>query len=833
MDERAMDKSLGQLLLKAALEVIWIGALIALAVLLPLPGVALGWLLLLGAEWGMDRWRGKVPFRLQQVTFFWALGGGFALCRALPGFWSGLVAGLALVIACMLVQIRLERGLRLERQSLEPLDVPLPPGTSAWGGEAPQGTPEGEPIRVIDGGEIAMGGPVICDYLMPDGCFIPGGNPSARFSSDGRHFVSPMPSRGAWGLLIFDRRERLLYRCRVSDFWELDSVTDTEVIGRCSPLTSNAPRHLELQALKAATEAEAFVAIRDLWLPQDEWRRWATEQEPQSLPVPAGGPCLESRSWLPESLLELEDPFAPLRANRAELWINGEASGLYLPSRQPSMAWQADGQALVFAASREPLERGGYWLWRQGAGVRPLGEPWTALSHEPHASAPELLELDGGWVRFGLEFAQPCLSYERYGTLGSYSYSALHLSAGHAPDDRPHRVEAGMPRLDVLLPLEGPAGRSGCRLQSAPLADGQRATWECLRDDAEAERGAYALRLGDWHLDGEWLIDHRVSTCGRYLALVAFAEAPTLPQRLAILDCRERRLAWLDEPLADLHLQGFVDGQVHLVRLRGRNRYQPPSGPGEGDPGLLRRFDEALPEPQAWHDFSRFRDDWRLYYEQERVAFDGQAWRRLPKVRRLDAPPRPWSDGGFILPAPGAEEAAWGFGFQDEVVHRGEDERASFSRDGYLLTASGIGVGNLAAPMIWSADGRYLALTRHVGRFEELGLEGDQWRLLLLDVRERTLRRYRDDLGEWPCFEAFDADLQVRSGSADARADRYVLGLDALLKAPAEPLQASGERWLPAEEWSRRRYWERLAFVPRSQYSITTSPLGTLQQDRM
>ncbi|MCY1403954.1 hypothetical protein D3C76_715420 [compost metagenome] len=44
-----------------------------------------------------------------------------------------------------------------------------------------------------------MGGPLICHYLMPDGCFVPGGNPSALFSSDGRHFVSPMPAgSGRW-----------------------------------------------------------------------------------------------------------------------------------------------------------------------------------------------------------------------------------------------------------------------------------------------------------------------------------------------------------------------------------------------------------------------------------------------------------------------------------------------------------------------------------------------------------------------------------------------------------------------------------------------------------
>ncbi|WP_416310867.1 ferredoxin [Pseudomonas sp. W03] len=837
MDERTTEKSLGQLLLTAALEIAWIGVLVALGALLPLPLVALGWFVLLGAEWAMDRWRGKVPYRLQQALFFWVLGGGFALSRALPGFWLGLGGGVALIVACMLVQIRFERGLRLERQKLEPLDAPLPPGVSAWGGDAPQCTPEGEPIRVIDGGEIAMGGPVLCDYLMPDGCFIPDGNPSARFSSDGRHFVSPMPSRGAWGLLIFDRHERLLYRCAVSDFWELDSVTEAEVIGRCSPLTSNAARRLDLNALKAAAEAEPFVAIRDLWLPQAEWQRWATGRQPQLLPTPASGPRLESRPWLLDSLLALDDPFAPLRADQAELWIDGEASGLYLAGGQPPMAWRDDGQALVFPAAAEPLGRFRYWLWRRDVGVQPLGEPWGSLSREPHAGAPELLTLEDGWARLGLVLSQPCLSYERYGNLGSYSYSTLFLLHGHGTDDRPCWVESEMPRLEILLPLEGPAGRPGCLLQSAPLADGQRATWEWRRDDAEAERGAYVLRLGDWRLEGEWLIDHRVSDCGRYLALIAFAEAPTLPHRLAILDCRERRLAWLDEPLADLHLQGFVDGQVHLLRLLGRNRYQPPSGPGEGEPGLLRRFDEALPTAQAWHDFGRWRDDWQLYYEQERVGFDGQTWRRLPKVRWLDAPPRVWSDGGFVLPAPVAEDAAWGLGFDYDSVHRDEDVKAGFSRNGYLLTASGIGVSNLAAPMIWSADGRYLALTRHVGRHEESGLEADQWRLLLLDVRERTLRRYRDDLGEWPRFETFDADLQFRSGGEGPvganGTGRYALALDALLKAPAEPLQACGGRWLPAEELPRRDYWERLVFPTRPQYSITTSPLGTLQQDRM
>ena len=102
----------------------------------------------------------------------------------------------------------------------------------------------------------------------------------------------------------------------MDNFWELDSVTEREVIGRHSPLTSNAPQRLELQALKAGSEAEAFVAIGDLWLPESEWQRWSGDLRAQPLPSPLGGPALEIRPWLPASLLALDDPFAPLRQPR-------------------------------------------------------------------------------------------------------------------------------------------------------------------------------------------------------------------------------------------------------------------------------------------------------------------------------------------------------------------------------------------------------------------------------------------------------------------------------------------------------------------------------------
>lgn len=148
---------------------------------------------------------------------------------------------------------------------------------------------------------------------------------------------------------------------------------------------------------------------------------------------------------------------------------------------------------------------------------------------ESYTDGSELLGLGDGWLRFGLDLTQPCLTYERYGTLGSYSHSNLYLLHACDADNRPRWRETDVPHLDLLLLLDSATDRSGCLLQSAPLVDGNRAVREWLRSDQGAERGAYALRLGDRRLDGERILDHRVPDCGHHLAAVAFVKASTLP----------------------------------------------------------------------------------------------------------------------------------------------------------------------------------------------------------------------------------------------------------------------------------------------------------------
>lgn len=141
-------------------------------------------------------------------------GLGFSLGRALPEWWGILVA-IVSIIGGLAGVSAWERRLGLVLVSLK--------GASAWGGNEPQLTPEGEPIRVFNHGEIAMGGPTYCDYLFPDGVLLQGLGSSAVFSSDGRYFAAPVPSRQAWGLVVLDRQQRQLYRCADSGLWELDA----------------------------------------------------------------------------------------------------------------------------------------------------------------------------------------------------------------------------------------------------------------------------------------------------------------------------------------------------------------------------------------------------------------------------------------------------------------------------------------------------------------------------------------------------------------------------------------------------------------------------------
>ncbi|MFT4247743.1 MAG: hypothetical protein QM581_06860, partial [Pseudomonas sp.] len=178
-------------------------------------------------------------------------------------------------------------------------------------------------------------------------------------------------------------------------------------------------------------------------------------------------------------------------------------------------------------------------------------------------------------------------------------------------------------------------------------------------------------------------------------------------------------------------------------------------------------------------------------------------------------------DGDFVLPAPGGRDAAWLFGaetrFRDSYLREGEPRTG-----GGLLTASGLALGDIGPSMIWSGDGRYLALTRHVDRFElavhQPRSDTDQWHLLLLDVQERSLRAARSPIGCMPHFLRFDADglawrtLPTDHEHADSVQEWQTrhMPLAALLSAPPARFEAHGPVWLQPGDAPFADQWQAL-----------------------
>ncbi|WP_457438946.1 ferredoxin [Pseudomonas sp. TE3786] len=612
------------------LELSWIVLTLLSPVFLPLSLGVLFWLALFPTCALFNRLRSQVPYRLQQLQFFWLIGLGIGIGRAIPVFWLAFCVGAAVMMGGLVLLIRLPKrlGWTLEEQSPSSpaCAVPTPTtserrGASAWGGGEPELTPEGEPIRLLDVWEIAMGGPLICDYLLPDGSVIFNANPSAQFSTDGRYFVSPMPSRGRWGLLIYDRQQRLLHHCNIDQFWELDKVTDTEVVGRVSPLTSDAAYRLSISDLLANAQVQTMVAVQDLWLPDAFWQQLQPDHHSRTLPAPTGAPQLELHTRLPTSLMPLDDPLAPLRYPIGELWLDGQASGLMLRQPEPEMVFNADGSALVCAGSRD--EQSGYWLWQRNGGWRLLDGAWQASEREPHSTTPKLIALEAEHVRLRLEWAQPCLEYGDHGPLTSYTYSQLELEIGQKRRGKPQLGYTGMPEVDLLLPLND----APLLLQSAPLKSGERMTWQALRDSKKGDLRAYQCQIGTWQVPGEWVLEHRVSDCGHFIALIAFADAPAVLHRVAIAEPRSESLHWLADDILDVHLQGFIHGQLHLLRLLGRNRYVPITGPGQGNPERESQFEESAPVPELAYEFAQRDGDWRLFYRQQHASLEQGAWR--------------------------------------------------------------------------------------------------------------------------------------------------------------------------------------------------------------
>lgn len=437
------------------------------------------------------------------------------------------------------------------------------------------------------------------------------------------------------------------------------------------------------------------------------------------------------------------------------LWLDDRPTGLLL-EQGASVLWGDDGRSLVcFArAESQSIEETAFWLWRSASGWRPLEEPWHSLVDEPLLERGAPLRLEDGRLFYDVLMRGP-------------------------------QAERSM-SLTLCIALEGE--QAGTRsLQLAPMLEDTQPCLTLLRKSRDGRRHAFACHIGNWQLPGQWCLDHRISDCGRYLALIAFAEAPAVPHQLVVADVLARRLLRLDEPLLIARLDVFEDGVLSLQQIVGRQASTMGTGP-------LPHLEALAPAAQQ---ADAFVVSGRLHHQVVRVAVDPWSLRLLPNWRLQWRPVPASAQGDYLLAAPGAGDAAWLFGLDREVRDGNAVPGAAC-----VLTASGCGVADLAPSMAWSADGRYLALSRRM--ISENTIE---WHLLLLDTQDHTLRHGAQPLAALPCFEAFDADGLHVSGVEQVA---QLITMETLLTLPRQMLIRSGDIWLPAEQLSDAVHWQRL-----------------------
>jgi hypothetical protein len=817
-DQHADEKSLPRLLLDLLWQIAVLLIPIFLVTVIPLPwalGVVLvcAALMWLTARLGWQR-TGRGVARLMTSA---AIGLGFNLGRALPPYWD--IAGAAVVMFCGLACVsHLEKRFGLADKT-PAKSSPLTGGqssggASAWGGDEPRQTPEGEPIRVFNYSEIAMGGPVLCDYLFPDGVLLQGLGSSARFSNDGRYFAAPLPSRQTWGLVILDRQLRQLYQCSCDEFWELDAFNDGTLSGRYSPLVDNGARQISLEQLLATAERIDLVPVADLWLEPGDWLT-NLAHETLRYTSPDGQQRLDAHPALPASLRELPQPCDPLRYPEYRVDINGEPTSLLIRA-DTAIIWNPDSRSFGCRARMGEDQALDYWLWHADRGWQTLPCPWIAADSEPSMGWSEPLALDEHYLRLSSYFDYPQPDHGLYG-YGLHSiHSDCDSQVGHAPNGRVQVAERLLTQVQLAVPLAGDGQRGATMLESVPVTGKTRAQFRWQQDNSLG-LGGYTCTIGDWALPGAWLLDHRVSDAGRYIALIPFTLPPASAGYVVVADAQERQLL-NSPPLLAARLLDFRGPRLSLAVIRGRLDQDRPGSP-------LQRFDQSPPEADDAAEFSQYRPDSRLYYEQCELEVSQQGLSALPDWRLVKQPQSAVADGNFIQPAPTDKDAAWLFGCETEYADswlRVQSPRLG----GHLLTASGCAIGNLAPSMIWSEDARYLALTRLHTDVEDDHGSRLAWQILLLDVQKRTLRQSPQRLRNRPQFESFKAEVLkvrvfLRDWEAEDDTDRgsiTALKLSELLALPAEALCPHAGLWLTKDQLGNAEAWRALETSALSQW---------------
>lgn len=753
-----------------------------------------------------------------------AIGLGVSAWVALNS-WYGLFACLALVAGAWALLIRMETSLTTKEGSRG--SEPQTANSSLYGV-----TPEGEELKFVDAGGSSTGP---SHLIFPDGVVLARIGNRALFLQNGRYFAAEQFARDGPAMIVLDRYEKQVYYTQdMADFPDLGKPADIATAKARAPKVEDDMPPGFSQCLANASGA-SLAPVADLWLEPEAWPGISRNDKAVSLPPPAGNHKLEIRRYLPDSLLALPDPLNPLEQPVYRLMLDGDETGL-VSCMPGELAWRADGLAFACRAhtvAEQSRRDGGsahspaepFQVWVQGAGwgeYPPLNE--LLDGQLPYSAVLQGLRLEENALWLDVVGANPELSKGDCGHGLSLVYDVTRVCVGYTDEGRMELADNPSPAMCVRLSLD-PSDQPAVMIRSRPMADERTASFSfegSLADLASGGASGWDCRMGDWQLSGRWLPDHRVSSCGRYVALSPFPSISTegegpICTGVVVADPARRRL-WSSPPLLMAGIHDFTGQGVSVVAIAGSLTDREMDK--RGDHIALAPYSVPAPEPDRAPAFFGSSRCERFYHERIRFSLEpDKGLVQQPFWRQVNRPQRITTRGDFVYPNPTGDDAAWLFGGHNESCAHGEGETPQTGD--FVRTASGFAVGELAPCMIWSVDGRYLVLTQSDARASELGFH--DWRLLLLDTELGMLHRATDSLKGTPHFESLDAEgliLEVSRGGysrpGDTREKLYISQAD-LLAMPAVALPGTSPR-LPPEEGAWLKLWTRQNTEPLAGY---------------
>jgi hypothetical protein len=467
-------------------------------------------------------------------------------------------------------------------------------GTSAWqdstSGMAEQPGPDGYNIsyHYESTGEIAMGGPTYGDVVFNNRCAIAGVGPSIVLSEDGHYAVMTVPSRTDWRTLVADLQEKVIYEAHGEhSFWELDSLKNGMVTGRFSPLTANQRIQCPLDTLIKEAKRSAMVQDDGWWLMDYEGRKPLPTYEAVTI---YSQTKLHRVTFVPDLKPFKDNPFKRFQAPTYSVLVDDVLQTLEV--RTPSALWVndiandansegrflvIDGQVLDFHDAVQQNQRNP----KPKLLELKLGDTLTSMGATTFTSAEDgVLHIKAtvhprstGWNE--AEFVSYSTTYP-WDEESSHDYWDAN---GQQQQQARSCIEQYVDYLVDLPKLSYVQHLALCaRIQRTSRSNQQhQAQWQYaggVTDDAlylaYTLTTSCGIQIDGVTLEAVW------SHCGRYLAVVHYADKPQLPHRISIIDFTSATVRqvsndyvlpsfiWMDQNMLEL---------THIVALQETINY--------------------------------------------------------------------------------------------------------------------------------------------------------------------------------------------------------------------------------------------------------------------